>query len=124
MATKEGPKTIDEYIAAFPPEVQAILQKVRQVIQAAAPQAEEAISYQMPTFKLHGNLVHFAAYKHHLGFYPIPSAMKKFAKELAPYESGKGSAKFPLDQPIPYGLIKKIVTFRVKENEAKGTTYS
>jgi len=112
-------KDIDEYVKSFPPDVQVILEKVRNVIHTAAPEAEEAISYQMPTFKLYGNLVHFAAYEHHLGFYPIPSALKKFATELLPYESGKGSVQFPLDQPIPYELLRKIVEFRVKENVAK-----
>jgi uncharacterized protein YdhG (YjbR/CyaY superfamily) len=114
-----APKTIDEYIAGFPPEVQAILQKIRLTIKAAAPAAEEAISYQMPTFKLNGNVVHFAAYKKHIGFYPVPTGIEKFKKELAAYEQGKGSVQFPLDQPIPYGLISKIVKFRVKENAAK-----
>src|SRR5689334_5945514 len=95
-------ETIDEYISLFPEEVQALLQKIRITIHNAAPEAEEAISYQMPTFKLNGNLVHFAAYEHHIGFYPIPSAMEKFAKELSLYTSGKGSVQFPLDGEIPY----------------------
>ena len=113
-------KTIDEYIKTFPPDVQKILEKMRQTIRKAAPEAVEAISYQMPTFKLNGkNLVHFAAFKKHIGFYPIPSGIEAFKKELSPYVSGKGSAQFPLDQPIPYDLVKKIVIFRVKENLAK-----
>jgi uncharacterized protein YdhG (YjbR/CyaY superfamily) len=118
-AAQKAPKTIDEYIAGFPPEVQAILQKIRLTIKKAAPDAEETISYQMPTFTLHGNLVHFAAFKNHIGFYPVPTGIEKFKKELAAYEGGKGSVQFPLDQPIPYGLITKIVKFRVKENAAK-----
>ncbi len=114
-----APKTIDEYIAGFPPDVQEILEKIRLTIRKAAPDAEEAISYQMPTFKLKGNLVHFAAFKSHIGFYPVPTGIEKFKKELARYEQGKGSVQFPLDQPIPYDLISRIVKFRVKENLAK-----
>jgi uncharacterized protein YdhG (YjbR/CyaY superfamily) len=114
-----APKTIDAYIAGFPPDVQEILEKIRLTIRKAAPGAEEAIKYQMPTFTLHGNLVHFAAFKSHIGFYPVPTGIEKFKKELAAYEGGKGSVQFPLDQPIPYGLIRKIVKFRVKENLAK-----
>jgi uncharacterized protein YdhG (YjbR/CyaY superfamily) len=114
-----APKTIDEYIAGFPPDVQAILQKIRLTIRKAAPGAEEAIKYQMPTFTLNGNLVHFAAFKNHIGFYPVPSGIEKFKKELAAYQQGKGSVQFPLDQPIPYDLISKIVKFRVKESAAK-----
>lgn len=110
---------IDEYIATFPADVQAILQKVRATICKAAPGAEEAIKYQMPTFVLNGNLVHFAAFKHHIGFYPVPTGIEKFKKELSAYPSGKGSVQFPLDKPIPYDLIGKIVKFRVKENLEK-----
>lgn len=113
------PTTIDEYIVTFPADVQAILQKVRETIRKSAPQAEEAISYQMPTFKLNGNLVHFAAFKNHIGFYPVPSGIEKFKKELSAYKGAKGSVQFPLDRPIPYGLISKIVKFRVKENLEK-----
>jgi uncharacterized protein YdhG (YjbR/CyaY superfamily) len=113
--------TIDEYIRTFPPEVQARLQKMRQTIRKAAPQAMEAISYQMPTFKLHGrNLVHFAGYKRHIGFYPVPSGVAAFKKELAPYVQGKGSVQFPLDRPLPYELVKRIVAFRVKETQRSG----
>jgi uncharacterized protein YdhG (YjbR/CyaY superfamily) len=112
-------KTIDEYIATFPKDIQIILQKIRQIIHEAAPEAKEAISYQMPTFKLNGNLVHFAAFKSHIGFYPTPSGTEAFQKEISPYKSGKGSIQFPLDKPISYDLIKKIVLFRVKENLAK-----
>lgn len=114
------PKTIDEYIAGFPADVREILQKIRMTIQEAAPEAQEKISYQMPTFYLKGNLVHFAAFKEHIGFYPVPTGIEKFKKELSVYKQGKGSVQFPLDRPIPYGLITKIVKFRVKENLAKG----
>ena len=122
---KTTANTIDAYIANFPQDVQDILQKVRAKIQKAAPQAEETINYGIPTFTLHGNLVHFAAFKNHIGFYPTPSGIEKFKKELSVYEDAKGSVQFPLDKRIPYSLIGKITTFRVKENleraEAKGT---
>ena len=111
--------TIDEYIATFPKDIQAILQKIRATIRKSAPDATEAISYQMPTFKLNGNLVHFAAFKNHIGFYPVPSGIEKFKKELSVYPQGKGSVQFLLDRPIPYTLISKIVKFRVKENLEK-----
>lgn len=113
-----APKTIDEYIAGFPEDVQAILQQIRQTIKAAAPQAEEAISYQMPTFKLKGNLVHFAAFKNHIGFYPVPSGIEQFQEELSVFKQGKGSVQFPLDKPMPYDLMRRIVAFRVEENLA------
>ncbi len=109
-------QTIDEYIEQYPEDIQKILQKVRSVIKAAAPDASEKISYQMPTFYLHGNLVHFAAFKTHIGFYPVPSGIEKFKEELSQYKGGKGSVQFPLDQPIPYDLIRRITLFRVKEN--------
>jgi uncharacterized protein YdhG (YjbR/CyaY superfamily) len=115
----EQPKDIDAYIAGFPPEVQAILQEVRMTIRKAAPQAKETINYQIPTFTLEGNLVHFAGFKKHIGFYPAPSGIEKFKDELAGYESAKGSVQFPLDQPIPYDLISRIVAFRVAENLEK-----
>jgi uncharacterized protein YdhG (YjbR/CyaY superfamily) len=111
--------TLDAYIAGFPDDVQAILQKVRTTIRKAAPGAQEAIRYQIPTFVLNGNLVHFAAFQHHIGFYPAPSAIQKFAKELSAYKGAKGSVRFPLDQPIPYALIRDIVKFRIAENESK-----
>ena len=114
-----APQTIDEYIANFPAEVQALLQKVRATITKAAPAAEEAISYQMPTFKLKGNLVHFAAFKKHIGFYPAASGIAHFQTELASYKTSKGAVQFPLDKPIPYSLITKIVKFRAVENVAK-----
>lgn len=113
-------KDIDEYIANSPREVQGILKKIRATVRKAAPGAEEKISYQMPTFALKGkNLVHFAAFKHHIGFYPVPSGIAKFKKELSAYEGGKGSVKFPLDAPIPYDLIAKIVKFRAEETLKK-----
>ena len=109
-------KTIDEYIQTFPKEIQKILEKIRKLIQKIVPEAKEAISYQMPTFKLNGkNLVHFAAWKNHIGFYPTPSGIKSFEKEIAKYERAKGSIQFPLDKPIPYDFIKRIVLFRKRE---------
>jgi len=119
-----APKNIDEYIAGFPDDVQEILEKIRMTIREAAPDAEEKISYQMPTFTMKGNLVHFAAYRKHIGLYPAPRGIEKFKKELSAYEGAKGSVRFPLDKPIPFGLISRIVKFRVKDNleraEAKG----
>ncbi|MNJ40135.1 hypothetical protein D3C77_350220 [compost metagenome] len=114
--------TIDEYIAMFPDEVQVLLQSVRQVIKDAAPSAKEKISYQMPTFDLHGNLVHFAAYKKHIGFYPAPSGIAAFQEELSKYKGAKGSVQFPIDQPLPLELISKIVQFRAQENMQKKAT--
>ena len=111
--------TIDEYIATFPKETQKVLAEIRATIKAAAPEAQEKISYQMPTFFLNGNLVHFAAFKNHIGFYPVPTGVAKFKKELSVYEQGKGSVQFPLNQPMPLDLITKIVKFRVEENLAK-----
>lgn len=108
---------VDLYIRQFPEEVQVLLQEIRQLIKDAAPEAEEKISYQMPTFFLNGNLVHFAAYKNHIGFYPAPSGIEKFKQELSEYKSAKGSVQFPLTQPIPFDLIRKIVAFRVTENQ-------
>jgi len=113
---QKAPKNIDEYIAGFPPDVQEILEKIRLTIRKAAPKAEEAISYMIPTFKLHGNLVHFAAYKNHIGFYPAPKGIDAFREELSVYEGGKGTVRFPLDKPIPFALISKIVKFRVMQN--------
>ncbi len=110
-------KNIDEYIATFPEEVQDVLQEIRTTIHKAAPEAEEAISYQMPTFKLNGNLVHFAAWKNHIGFYPTPSGTKEFQKEISKYAFAKGSIQFPLDEPMPHALITKIVKYRVKEGQ-------
>jgi uncharacterized protein YdhG (YjbR/CyaY superfamily) len=118
-AGQKSPQTIDEYIALFPPAVQAILEKVRLTIHTAAPQAGETISYQIPTFTLEGNLVHFAAFKKHIGFYPTPSGIEAFKEQLSSYESAKGSVKFPLDKPFPYELIAEITRFRVGENLAR-----
>jgi uncharacterized protein YdhG (YjbR/CyaY superfamily) len=119
-SSKKQFRTIDEYIETFPKDVQPILEKVRQTIRKAAPKAVEAISYQMPTFKLNGKgLVYFAGYKSHIGFYPIPSGVEAFKKELSKYKQGKGSVQFPLDEPVPYDLVKRIVQFRVKEQPAK-----
>ncbi|PKO05006.1 MAG: hypothetical protein CVU41_13920 [Chloroflexi bacterium HGW-Chloroflexi-3] len=109
-------QTIEEYIVQFPNKIQEILQKIRTVIKEAAPDASEKISYQMPTFYLHGNLVHFAAFKTHIGFYPVPSGIEKFKEELSQYKGGKGSVQFPLDEPIPYDLIRRVTLFRVEEN--------
>ncbi|HEY5583293.1 MAG TPA: DUF1801 domain-containing protein [Ruminiclostridium sp.] len=109
-------ESIDEYIIKFPPEIQKILRMLRKVIKESAPEAEEKISYQMPTFVLHGNLVHFAAHKNHMGFYPTPSGIDAFKHELSEYKGAKGSIQFPLEKSIPYELISKIVKFRVAEN--------
>lgn len=111
--------TIDEYIAQFPEDVQEILAKIRAVVREAAPQAVEKISYQMPTFYLNGNLVHFAAFKHHIGFYPAPTGIEEFKEELSAYKGAKGSVQFPLDRPMPYALIRRIVEFRVAQNLQK-----
>lgn len=111
-----APRNIDEYIACFPPEIQEKLEKIRATIRKAAPKAEEAISYMIPTFKLHGNLVHFAAFKHHIGFYPGAAGIESFKEELSAYEISKGTVRFPLDQRIPFTLVSKIVKFRVQQN--------
>ena len=110
------PKDIDAYIAGFPPDVQEILQKIRLTIKEAAPEATEKISYQIPTFYLKGNLVHFAAFKNHIGFFPTSSGVEKFKDELSVYELSKGTIRFPLGKPIPYNIITKITKFRVEEN--------
>ena len=123
MKTKQtAPKTIDEYIAGFPSDVQEILEKIRRTIRKAAPDAEETISYLIPTFTLKGKyLIYFAAYKKHIGVYPVPTADAKLNEELSVYQTGKGTLQFPLDKPIPYDLISKIVKLRVKENLAKAS---
>jgi uncharacterized protein YdhG (YjbR/CyaY superfamily) len=113
------PRTIDDYIATFAPAVQAILRKIRRTIRGGAPDAEEAISYQIPTFKWHGNLVHFAAFKNHIGFYPPVGGDAALVKAVSPYANERGNLRFPLDQPIPYELIERIVKLRVKQNLAK-----
>jgi len=111
--------TIDEYISAFPKEVQAVLKELRQVIGESAPEAEEAIRYQMPTFRLNGNLVHFAAHKNHIGFYPTPSAIERFKSKLWAFVTSKGAVQFPPSEPIPLDLVREMVEFRVKENMSK-----
>jgi uncharacterized protein YdhG (YjbR/CyaY superfamily) len=115
MAAKQI-RTIDEYIGTFPPDVQGLLQKLRQTIVKAAPQARETISYQIPTFTLEGNLVHFAGFKNHIGFYPAPSGIEAFKQELSRYRGAKGSVQFPISEPLPLPLISKIVKYRVREN--------
>ena len=113
-------KTIDEYIRTFPPDIRKILERLREIVHESAPGAEEAIRYGIPTFRLNGNLVHFAAYKNHIGFYPEPSGIESFRNELAPYIHGKGTVQFPIDRPVPYDLVKKIVDYRAKENTGAG----
>jgi len=115
-SNKVGFASIDQYIATFPEETQKILEELRATIKAAAPDAVEKISYQIPTFFQEGNLVHFAAHKNHIGFYPTPSGIQAFEGELSVYEGAKGSVKFPIDKPLPLELIGKIVKFRVAEN--------
>jgi uncharacterized protein YdhG (YjbR/CyaY superfamily) len=110
---------VNEYIAGFPKDVQGILEKLRATIKKAAPGAEELINYGVPAFRLNGNLVFFAAHKNHIGFYPAPSGIEAFKKELAAYEGAKGSVQFPIEKPLPLSLITKIVKFRVKENLEK-----
>ena len=110
---------MNEYIADFPAEIQEILQKIRQTIRDVAPEADEKISYGMPTFTLHGNLIHFAAFKNHIGLYPTPSGVEKFKDKLAVYKNAKGSVQFPLESPIPYDLIRDIAVFRVEETLEK-----
>src|SRR2546428_13492494 len=121
MVPAKKSKTIDEYIESFPENVQDILEKLRDTVRKAAPGAAESISYQMPTFKLDKKrLVYFSAWKNHIGFYSIPEGDETFRKELSPYSGEKGSLRFPLDKPIPYHLVKKIVTLRVKEIQKEG----
>jgi uncharacterized protein YdhG (YjbR/CyaY superfamily) len=121
---KAGFTTIDEYIALFPEDIQKKLQELRATINASAPEATEKISYQMPTFYLKGNLVYFAAFKSHIGFYPAPRGIEAFKEELAIYEGSKGTVRFPLDQPLPLDLIGKIVKFRAAENLKKAESRS
>lgn len=120
MAMQQSPPAdIDAYIAGFPKEIQSILQEIRAIIREEAPGAQEAIRYQMPTFVLGGNLVHFAAFKKHIGLYPTPSGTAAFQEELSPYQWAKGSIQFPLDKPIPYDLVRRIVAFRAAEMREK-----
>lgn len=113
---QEQTTSIDEYIASFPDEVAAILRRVRTTIREAAPEAEEAIRYRIPTFVGHGNIVHFAAFPRHLGFYPTPSGIDAFREELGAYELSKGTVRFPLEQPIPFDLIARITRLRVEQD--------
>lgn len=115
-AKQKVPTTIDEYIADFPRDVQPLLEKVRATIRKAAPDATEAISYQMPTFKLHGNMIHFAGYNQHIGLYPGSRPIEEFKDELSKYKTSKGTIQLPLDKPIPAGLIARITKFCVKRN--------
>jgi uncharacterized protein YdhG (YjbR/CyaY superfamily) len=124
QADQVGFTSIDEYIATFPQEIQKILQELRAAIKAAAPEAQEKISYQMPTFAQKGNVVHFAAHKNHIGLYPAPQGIEAFKDELAKYEGTKGSIHFPIGQPLPLDLIAKIVKFRVAENLKKAEAKS
>jgi len=116
---KNKPSSIEQYISTFQPEIQVLLEQMRTAIKLAAPNAEEAISYAMPTYRLKGNLVHFAAYANHIGFYPAPSGIESFKKELSVYKSSKGAVQFPINKPLPLELIAKIVKFRVVENLEK-----
>jgi uncharacterized protein YdhG (YjbR/CyaY superfamily) len=119
MANRSTAGSIDEYIAEFPAHTQEVLQELRALIRASAPDATETISYAIPTFDLNGHLVHFGGFKNHVGLYPTPRGMEAFEEELAPYKSGKGSAQFPLDKPLPVDLIRKIVELRVEQNTRK-----
>jgi len=116
------PQTIDAYIADFPEAVQALLEQMRKTITKAAPKAEEAMAYGIPTFKLNGNLVHFGGFKHHIGFYPAPTGLKEFEQELSVYKGAKGSVQFPIDQPLPLELVTRIVQYRVQQAMEKGET--
>ena len=116
---KKSFTTVDEYISQFPEDVQERLQSLREVIRETVPDAQEKISYQMPTFALHGNLVHFAAYQNHIGFYPTPSGINAFKDRMTEYKTSKATVQFPLDKPMPYELIQEIVKFREAENEKK-----
>jgi uncharacterized protein YdhG (YjbR/CyaY superfamily) len=119
-AAKTKFKTVDEYFSTLPAQTKALLQEVRKVINKSAPGAEDVISYNMPAFKLNGMLVWYAAHKEHIGFYPKPSGLQAFKKELSGYKSSKGAVQFPLDKPLPLHLISKMVKFRVKENLEDG----
>ena len=119
MSKQNQPATIDDYIAAAPPEVRSILKNIRATIRAAAPDAKEVISYRMPAFRMHGILVYFAAFKNHIGVYPPVSGDAKLQKEIGPYAGPKGNLKFPLDQPIRYDLIKRVVSLKVTQDQAR-----
>lgn len=122
MSKQNQPATIDEYIAAAPAEVRPILKKIRATIRAAAPDAKEVISYSMPAFRMHGVLVYFAAFKNHIGMYPPVSGDAKLQRDVGRYAGPKGNLKFPLDQPIPYDLIKRIVSLKVKQDAVKAAS--
>lgn len=115
----EIPNSIDDHISLFPPDIQRLLQQVRETIKAVATEATETISYGIPTFQYHGNLVHFSGYAHHIGFYPGSSSIREFASELSAYKTSKGTVQFPLDKPIPFDLIRRITEFRLMENLKK-----
>jgi uncharacterized protein YdhG (YjbR/CyaY superfamily) len=115
------PTTIDAYIAGFPIETQILLETIRQAIRDMAPEATECISYGIPTFELHGNLVHFAGYKHHIGFYPGAAGIAEFQEAFAGYKSAKGSVQFPINQPLPLEIVQEVVRFRVQQNRTKAT---
>ena len=119
MTPGRSPETVDEYIAGFPKDVQKILKAVRAVERAAALDAQERIAYQMPTYTMGRNIVHFAAFKNHIGFYPTPNGINFFEKQLSKYKRAKGSVQFPIDKPMPLALIKRIVEYRVKEQKKK-----
>lgn len=114
--------TIDDYMTEFPPETREVLEELRALIKTAAPEATETMSYAIPTFDLNGHLVHFAGYERHIGFYPAPSGIAAFKEELKPYKTAKGSVQFPLDQPLPMDLIRRMVEYRVEENAGKGSS--
>jgi uncharacterized protein YdhG (YjbR/CyaY superfamily) len=116
------PNLVDDYIAGFPPELQTVLEQIRQTIRKSAPGVSEKISYAIPTFDLNGTLVHFAAFKNHVGFYATPTGHEAFKSELSRYKEGKGSVQFPLNEPMPLDLIARIVEFRVKENLSKASS--
>lgn len=118
-AEKKSAQTIDEYISGYPPEIRSRLEAIRAAIREIAPEAEEAVKYGLPTFVLHGNLVHFGAFKHHIGFYPAPSGLEAFKDQLVQYKGSKGAVQFPLDQPLPLDLVREITAFRLRENQAK-----
>ena len=119
MNKRKPIKTIDEYIAAYPKDIRILLKTLRKAIRLSAPGAEETISYQMPAFRLKGILVYFAAFKNHIGFFPTASAVEAFKEELASFETSKGTVRFPLDKPLPIALVKRIVKYRVKQNNKK-----
>jgi uncharacterized protein YdhG (YjbR/CyaY superfamily) len=122
VTSRSAPANVDQYIATFPSEVQAVLQRVRQVVRDAAPDAQEVISYQMPAFKLNGILVYFAAFKNHIGFYPPIRGDARIEKAASPFAGAKGNLRFPLDRPIPFNLISRLTRLRVKQDLAKAAT--